>query len=373
MNLLIGILMVVACACAQSFFSRNRFRRFPGDTRAAPRISLKQRFTNRIMQHRQRNTARVCYDTVGCFEVPHSRSPLQKTPEAPETLDTKFFLFRRNINFSEPEVIYYEDGGKSLSASKFNFEQPLRIFIHGYMSKWNERGAFVFADSFLKMNDSNFIVMDWSKGARGPQYTTAAANTELAGRQLGILLMAMINNGLSSKKIHLIGFSLGAHVAGCASELLKSNGKMLGRITGLDAAGPLFRHNHLKERSKKLDISDADFVDVLHTDSSPVFVDGFGLWEPIGHVDYFANGGQEQPGCTDRHPSVVVTTFERTLSRDTACSHIRAVHLFLEYLQNKLSGNGCEFTAFKCPGGLPSLSTVNASRNLGIGKQINWL
>lgn len=39
---------------------------------------------------------------------------------------------------------------------------------------------------------------------------------------------------------------------------------------GLDAAGPLFRRSHLREKSKKLDWEDADFVDVLHTDSSPV-------------------------------------------------------------------------------------------------------
>lgn len=74
--------------------------------------------------------------------------------------------------------------------------------------------------------------MDWTKGARGPQYATAAANTELVGRQLAILLLHMINNGLNPKNIHLIGFSLGAHVAGSASEIIKMKGHLIGRITG---------------------------------------------------------------------------------------------------------------------------------------------
>lgn len=116
------------------------------------------------------------------------------------------------------------------------------------------------------------ILMDWSKGARGPQYATAAANTEVAGRQLGILLLQMIDRGLDPDKIHLLGFSLGAHVAGTASEMLKQKGHLIGRITGLDAASPLFRSNHFREKYKKLDRSDARFVDVVHTDSSPVSI-----------------------------------------------------------------------------------------------------
>ncbi|KAL3268959.1 hypothetical protein HHI36_008045 [Cryptolaemus montrouzieri] len=200
------------------------------------------------------------------------------------------------------------------------------------------------------------MAVDWGIGARGPQYATAAANTELIGRQTGILLQMIIRKGMDPKNIHLIGFSLGAHVAGSASELLKASGYLIGRITGLDAASPLFRSNHLREKHKKLDREDAHFVDVVHTDSSPYATDGFGLWEPIGHVDFFPNGGQDQPGCTDTRGSIVVTSFDKTLTREIACSHIRAWHLFQETLLNKVEGknNTCEFISYSCPGGLPS-------------------
>ena len=69
----------------------------------------------------------------------------------------------------------------------------------------------------------------------------------------------------------------------------KLKGK-LSRITGLDPAGFLF---HNVPHSERLDPSDAVFVDVIHS---------AGLWigmdEPVGHVDFYPNGGHHpQPGC----------------------------------------------------------------------------
>lgn len=42
----------------------------------------------------------------------------------------------------------------------------------------------------------------------------------------------------------------------------------------------------------KLDASDAEFVDVIHTNA---FIQG--KIEPSGHVDFYINGGVIQPGC----------------------------------------------------------------------------
>nr|XP_022909629.1 pancreatic lipase-related protein 2-like [Onthophagus taurus] len=321
--------------------------------RDRPGMRFRQRLSG-IGRNRTRNIGKVCYDFVGCFELPHPRSPLQRSPQDPNVLNTKFYLFNKKIQFSQPNILYLNDNQKSIYDSKFDYKNPLKVLIHGYMGIWNNLNSLNATDAYLKLYDCNVIIMDWSNGAKGPQYATAAANTEIVGRQLGILLNDLITSGLTPKAIHLIGFSLGAHVAGCASEYLKNKNILIGRITGLDAAGPLFRLNNLREKSKKLDRDDAIFVDALHTDSSPVFVDGFGLWEPIGHVDFFANGGQDQPGCTDRHPSIVVTHFDKTLTSDTACSHARAFTLFLETLNSKLQHSDCKFISYDCPGGLPS-------------------
>lgn len=78
--------------------------------------------------------------------------------------------------------------------------------------------------------------MDWAIGA-GRQYAKSAANTEIVGRLLGMTLAELIRRGLNYKNIHLIGFSLGAHVSGVASETLKRKNILIGRITGNDYFG----------------------------------------------------------------------------------------------------------------------------------------
>ena len=80
-------------------------------------------------------------------------------------------------------------------------------------------------------------------------------------------------------------------MAGYAGQKIPS----LGRITGLDPAGPNFQYLPAFIR---LDSSDAQFVDALHTDG--IYTDfqlGEGMMQAVGHVDIYANGGPPQPGC----------------------------------------------------------------------------
>ena len=84
--------------------------------------------------------------------------------------------------------------------------------------------------SFLFLQeDVNVIVVDWEKGSALPNYVQAAANTQLVGKQLAALIR-MINyeRGLSYQDYHLIGFSLGAHVAGFTGMECRN----ISRITG---------------------------------------------------------------------------------------------------------------------------------------------
>jgi pancreatic triacylglycerol lipase len=60
----------------------------------------------------------------------------------------------------------------------------------------------------------------------------------------------------------------------------------------LDPAGPEF---YLSEIPDRLDASDALFVDVIHTNGAPRVQSGFGHLDPLGHVDFYPNGGSAQP------------------------------------------------------------------------------
>lgn len=94
-------------------------------------------------------------------------------------------------------------------------------------------------------------------------------------------------------KIHIIGFSLGAQVAGAAGMIYhKKSGSKFGRITGLDPAGPGF--DPQPNADNKLDKDDAEFVDVIHTCSGKL-----GITEAVGTADFYVNGGSKQPECAN--------------------------------------------------------------------------
>lgn len=65
-------------------------------------------------------------------------------------------------------------------------------------------------------------------------------------------------------------------------------------LSGLDPAEPHFSKT---DPIVRLDPTDADFVDVIHTDAGPFLSGGLGIFEPVGHVDFYPNGGIDQPGC----------------------------------------------------------------------------
>ena len=47
-----------------------------------------------------------------------------------------------------------------------------------------------------------------------------------------------------------------------------------------------------------LNKTDADFVEIVHTNGGTDNTTA-GIYDPLGHVDFYANGGHHQPGCPD--------------------------------------------------------------------------
>ncbi|KAM7374298.1 hypothetical protein PAMP_006966 [Pampus punctatissimus] len=207
---------------------------------------------------------------------------------------------------------------------QFNVSRTTTFIIHGYRPTgsppvWIDK----FKDLLLAREDMNVIVVDWNHGATNLNYFKAVENTYKTADNLTAFINRMQEHGASLTSIHMIGISLGAHISGFVGARL--NGR-IGRITALDPAGPLFTGNPPENR---LDATDAQFVDVLHTD-----IDALGFREPLGHIDFYANGGTDQPGCP------------KTIFSGTAyfkCDHQRSVFLYLESL-----AQDCITRSFPC-------------------------
>ncbi|KAL3267943.1 hypothetical protein HHI36_007080 [Cryptolaemus montrouzieri] len=184
----------------------------------------------------------------------------------------------------------------------------------------------------------NVICVDWENGAILPNYVKATANTRLVGKQLAMLLQGLVkHNGLSLRNTHLIGFSLGAHVAGFAGAEIGN----LSRITGLDPAGPLFESQDPRAR---LDQTDAEFVDVIHSNGENLILGGLGSYQPMGHVDFYPNGGRMQKGCSNLFVGAVSDIiWSSAVEGRSLCNHRRAYKFFTDSVSPR-----CHFPAFPC-------------------------
>ncbi|KAG0409748.1 hypothetical protein HPB47_013131, partial [Ixodes persulcatus] len=144
-------------------------------------------------------------------------------------------------------------------------------------------------------DDCNVIIVDWSRGAKTLNYVFAAGNSALVGRQLSLLTQRLLKvYGLNASRVHCIGHSLGGHAAGFFGRHFKEKtGLLIGRISALDVAEPLFSDSGVSVCSE-----DAQFVDVIHTSEGHWYIrSGLGITKPVGHVDFYPNFGERQPGC----------------------------------------------------------------------------
>lgn len=96
----------------------------------------------------------------------------------------------------------------------------------------------------------------------------------------------------------------------------------------------------------RLDKSAADYVDVIHADASAFIRFGLGITERIGHVDYYPNGGTDQPGCdhsVSQYISLESGSFFRGVRKFLGCNHIRGYEYFIESINPT-----CPFTSISC-------------------------
>lgn len=284
--------------------------------------------------------SKVCYDGVGCFEGNHPfDNSLGELPDSPDKVQVRTFLWTRQNPVEAQELTYQNIA--SIEDSNFDGSRPTKVLIHGFMSSKDTSPIVAnLSVAFLKQGDYNVIGVDWSKGAK-QLYPKAVANTRLVGAVVAQLLRTLLDKfEMKTEDLHVRGHSLGAHTAGYVGTRIPG----ISRITGLDPAGPLFTKT---EPVVHLDPTDALFVDVIHSDGAPLEDAGFGTLTSLGHMDFYPNGGQVQPGCP---PPIKATVEELLVLKfseafdSVSCAHDRAIWYFIESVLN----TSCQFTSYPC-------------------------
>ncbi|CAN7993864.1 unnamed protein product [Ixodes hexagonus] len=273
-----------------------------------------------------------CYRGLGCFRQNTRLVHPIGLPDAPELVNTLFWLYSRD-NAGCPKLLDYTTVSGFRQLGQFATPKDLVVLIHGFGQHSQKPWVAQVKDALLRQVDCHVLVVDWRKGARKPHYLAAVANTPIVARQLFVLvrnLKRKFPDAVIPSRMHLVGFSVGAHVAGFFGRYFKKRtGEFVGRITAMDATGPLFEDTNVH-----VSRSDAEFVDAIHTSGGSDILEGdLGTDKPFGHVDFYPNGGRKQPGCVS--------------VGGVMCHHKRAPVLFLE----SIGDTDCRFKSHACAGG----------------------
>lgn len=291
-----------------------------------------------------------CYGIYGCFSLayPWTTETRQVAyyPESPSQINVKFPVFTHNnrhipkyLDINEPEETKYVG---------INPHGTIYFIAHGYMDSGEKPWLQKMMNALLdkdKTRKSSVVIVDWGEGS-SPPYGQAVSNIRLVG-VITAHIMNMIYQQLNLKNmenVHMLGHSLGAHLSGYAGYTLqKYFGLQMGRITGMDPAEPLFTDS---DTLVSLDRNDAMFVDVIHSDTLPITRGGLGMPNPIGHLDFYPNGGFNNPGCdasVDWYINQEQGSFFNGVQQFLSCNHLRSYQYMTESILSP-----CDFTAVTC-------------------------
>ncbi|RZC32183.1 endothelial lipase-like, partial [Asbolus verrucosus] len=151
--------------------------------------------------------------------------------------DIRFVLYNK-VNPDKGAIIEPHTSGAARRAG-VDPALPTVIFIHGFTEPSPGKSGRAIVDAYLSRRDNfNVILVDWSELATFPWYLPAVRNVKFVAERLRNFLEVFDDSGeIPMKKLHVIGFSLGSHIAGFTGKRLK-RGLRIPRITALDPAFP---------------------------------------------------------------------------------------------------------------------------------------
>ncbi|KAF9412368.1 hypothetical protein HW555_009113 [Spodoptera exigua] len=235
---------------------------------------------------------------------------------AEDGVSNKYYLYTLENQY-EPEIL--DPTAPFSRYSNFKITDNTVILVHGHQGHLNSNFDNLIKDAILYHQEPhNVIVVDWAREA-GQGYSDARKAVPLVADHLANFITWLENEArLIRSTLHLVGFNLGAHIVGQAGRRLDQGLGRIGRITGLDPAASRWGSD-----SGRLADTDAMYVEVIHTDITGPGSNGIGT--AIGDINFFVNGGSNQPGCIGH-----------------VCNHNRAYEVFAASMSNSgLLGYPC--------------------------------
>ncbi|KAM3966368.1 lipase member H-A-like [Aphomia sociella] len=205
-----------------------------------------------------------------------------------------------------------------------DYSRKTMLYVSGYLDSPNFLSSRVFETIYRKLG-YNIWLLDMLK-FMSMEYPLVARIVPTVGKHVGEMLynLTLHNPKFDPKKLEVVGFSLGGQTMSFIAKSYKAlSGTKISRLTALDPMGPCFRNLGPERR---LDKEDADFVELIGTN-----IDGYGFPYPVGHVNFYVNGGEHQPNDIVFMPC------------DMSCSHVKAYTTWFSAVQNPNS-----FIAMQC-------------------------
>lgn len=204
-----------------------------------------------------------------------------------------------------------------------NRSLPTVFLIHGWHTSVSiDIYLLNITTAYRDLNDRNVIFVDWSNTAQNSYIDVVFNGISRVGNKVGEMIMLLHDTlEIDVKTIHIVAVTLGAHIAGYAGRYVQEHhpeNAAIGRITGLEAAGALFESYFGVQNVFSLRRSDADVVDVTHTNS--IF---WGSNQNVGSVDFYVNGGETQRFCGESTAFDLISP-----SLVNTCSHAFAIILY---------------------------------------------
>jgi hypothetical protein len=203
---------------------------------------------------------------------------LAEEHEADGQKDSKNDISFRLYELSDDSK-YQAFGYDKLEEIKISPNKPTKISIHGNGGDFDI--DHMFADAYFSAGeDVNLVGVDWRVLSDKIKFRAPTA-----GEAVADMIAHLIDQGQTTlDNIHLICFSWGCQVSGWASRYLRERG--IGLIPRLSATDPGKNAFDKKKPNERMSSDDAQLVDVIHSNTGNLG------WEwPVGHVDFYPNGG----------------------------------------------------------------------------------